>query len=90
VIQASLSVAGETREPHHWWATVLARRRELARSGRMQMSSGAQAAETVSVGSSTMSRRPEPALPKALVMNSNSRVTVEARSWAFSLFFSVT
>ena len=53
VIQASLSVAGETWLPHHWWAMVLAKRRVLPRSGRMATISGAQAAETESAGSST-------------------------------------
>ena len=72
VIQASLRVAGETSDPHHWWARVLASRRwELwltMRLPAMATISGAQAAETASSGSSTMLMRPDSAWPKTLVV----------------------
>src|ERR1700735_763073 len=89
VIQASLSEAGETSLPHHWCEMVLAKRRVLPRSGRIATISGAQAAETESPGNSTTSSLPVSAGPKRLEKNSNSRATGLAKSWAFSLFFSV-
>src|SRR6201996_3241919 len=89
VIHWSLSVAGETSEPHHWCATVLESRRVLPRSGRIATISGAHEAETESLGSSTTLMSGDSAPPNWLVKYSNWRATVSAKSCALALLASV-